>query len=66
MAALEKRPFGKGLLSRSFADQWAQLSFDTAVHRSDALQFLIDTEESIVFYWVQTLLAGTQRTDTDK
>ena len=44
MAALEKRPFGKDLLNRPFADQWAQLSFDTAVHRSDALQFLVDTE----------------------
>ena len=44
MAALDKRPFGKDLLHRSFADQWAQLSFDTAVHRSDALQFLVDTE----------------------
>jgi aminocarboxymuconate-semialdehyde decarboxylase len=44
MAALDKRPFGKDLLNRSFADQWAQLSFDTAVHRSDALQFLVDTE----------------------
>ena len=43
-AALEKRPFGKGLLSRPFDEQWAQLSFDTAVHRSDALQFLVDTE----------------------
>jgi predicted TIM-barrel fold metal-dependent hydrolase len=44
MAALDKRPFGKDLLHRSFADQWAQLSFDTAVHRSDTLQFLVDTE----------------------
>lgn len=44
MAALERRPFGKGLLHRSFEDQWAQLTFDTAVHRSDALQFLVDTE----------------------
>lgn len=43
-AALEKRPFGKGLLTRSFDEQWAQLSFDTAVHRLDALQFLINTE----------------------
>lgn len=44
MAAVEKRPFGKGLFNRSFEDQWAQLSFDTAVHRADALQFLVDTE----------------------
>lgn len=43
-AALEKRPFGKGLLTRPFDDQWSQLSFDTAVHRADALQFLVDTE----------------------
>lgn len=44
IAALEKRPWGKGLLTRSFDDQWQQLSWDTAVHRLDALQFLIDTE----------------------
>ena len=44
MAAIEKRPFGKGLFNRSFEDQWAQLSFDSAVHRADALQFLVDTE----------------------
>ena len=43
-AALLKRPYGKDLLSRPFADQWAQLSFDTAVHRDDALSFLVETE----------------------
>jgi aminocarboxymuconate-semialdehyde decarboxylase len=44
MAALEKRPWGKNLLNRPFDDQWKQLSWDTAVHRTDALQFLVDTE----------------------
>jgi aminocarboxymuconate-semialdehyde decarboxylase len=44
VAALEKRPFGKERLNRPFPDQWAQLSFDTAVHCSDALQFLVETE----------------------
>ena len=44
MAALEKRPWGKNLLERPFDDQWRQLSWDTAVHRTDALQFLVDTE----------------------
>ncbi|MFM8390263.1 MAG: amidohydrolase family protein, partial [Actinomycetota bacterium] len=39
-----RRPWGKGLLNRSFDDQWAQLSFDTAVHRTDALDFLVRTE----------------------
>lgn len=43
-AALERRPWGKGLLQRSFDDQWAQFSFDTAVHRTDALDFLVRTE----------------------
>jgi aminocarboxymuconate-semialdehyde decarboxylase len=43
-AALERRPWGKGLLQRSFDEQWAQLSFDTAVHRTDALEFLVRTE----------------------
>jgi aminocarboxymuconate-semialdehyde decarboxylase len=42
--ALERRPWGKGLLTRPFADQWAQISFDTAVHRQDALAFLVETE----------------------
>ncbi len=44
IAALEKRPWGKGLLQRPFDEQWKQLSWDTAVHRLDALQFLVDTE----------------------
>lgn len=43
-AALERRPWGKGLLGRSFDEQWAQFSFDTAVHRTDALDFLVRTE----------------------
>lgn len=41
---LAKRPWGPGLLHRSFDEQWGQLSFDTAVHRSDALAFLVSTE----------------------
>jgi aminocarboxymuconate-semialdehyde decarboxylase len=43
-AALEKRPWARDLLGRSFDDQWRQLSFDTAVHRQDALAFLVSTE----------------------
>ncbi|MST34605.1 amidohydrolase family protein [Acidimicrobiaceae bacterium USS-CC1] len=43
-AGLAKRPWGRELLRRPFADQWAQLSFDTAVHRDDALAFLVATE----------------------
>ena len=43
-AGLAKRPWGQGLLLRSFEDQWAQLSFDTAVHRDDALAYLVATE----------------------
>ncbi|HLI16238.1 MAG TPA: amidohydrolase family protein [Acidimicrobiales bacterium] len=42
--ALEKRPWGRGLLRRSFEEQWSQLSFDTAVHRADALAFLVATQ----------------------
>jgi len=42
--ALERRPWGKGLLNRPFSEQWAQISFDTAVHRQDALAFLVQTE----------------------
>ena len=33
-----------GLLHEYGEEQWEQLSFDTAVHRLDALQFLVDTE----------------------
>ncbi len=43
-AGLAKRPWGPGLLSRSFDEQWAQLSFDTALHRDDALAYLVATE----------------------
>jgi aminocarboxymuconate-semialdehyde decarboxylase len=43
-AGLAKRPWGPGLLARPFEDQWAQLSFDTAVHRDDALAYLVSTE----------------------
>lgn len=43
-AALKKRPWGPGLLERPLDEQWRQLSFDTAVHRKDALKFLVTTE----------------------
>ena len=43
-AGLAKRPWGPGLLRRPFEEQWAQLSFDSAVHRSDALAFLVGTQ----------------------
>ncbi len=43
-AALQKRPWGPTALTRPFDDQWSQLSFDTAVHRDDALGFLVATE----------------------
>jgi aminocarboxymuconate-semialdehyde decarboxylase len=43
-AGLAKRPWGPGLLTRPFDDQWAQLSFDSAVHRADALAYLVSVE----------------------
>jgi len=43
-AALQKRPWGPTALTRPFDDQWRQFSFDTAVHRDDALGFLVATE----------------------
>jgi aminocarboxymuconate-semialdehyde decarboxylase len=41
-----RRPWGQRLFERPFAEQWAQLSFDSAVHRLDALSFLVATEGS--------------------
>jgi aminocarboxymuconate-semialdehyde decarboxylase len=43
-AGVAKRPWGRGLLRRPFEEQWAQLSFDSAVHRDDALAYLVSTE----------------------
>lgn len=43
-AGLSKRPWGPTLLERPFAELWGQLSFDTAVHREDALAYLVSTE----------------------
>jgi aminocarboxymuconate-semialdehyde decarboxylase len=43
-AGLAKRPWGPGLLERTFEDQWAQLTFDSAVHRHDALAYLVSVE----------------------
>lgn len=43
-AGLFKRPWGRDHLERSFDEQWAQLSFDTAVHREDALAYLVSAE----------------------
>lgn len=39
-----RRSWGPRLLERSFVEQWAQLSFDSAVHSLDALRFLVATE----------------------
>lgn len=43
---IEKRPWGKGLLQRPFSEQWAQLSFDSAVHREGALGYLVESQGS--------------------
>lgn len=43
-AGLARRPWGRDLLERPFEDLWGQLSFDTAVHRPEALGFLVSTQ----------------------
>ena len=42
--ALQRRPWAKGLLRRSFDDLWAQLSFDCLVGTQEAMRFLIQSE----------------------
>lgn len=42
--ALERRPWGKGLLSRTFEDLWTQLSFDCLLGSDEALEFLVTGE----------------------
>ena len=42
--ALQRRPWAKGLLSRSFEELWAQLSFDCLVGTQGAMRFLIQSE----------------------
>ncbi len=42
--AIERRPWGRGLLSRPFEDAWAQLSFDCLLGTDAALAFLVDAE----------------------
>ena len=43
-AALERRPWARGLLNRPFEELWAQLSFDCLVGTQAALLFLIRSE----------------------
>ena len=42
--ALEKRPWAKGLLSRSLDDLWQQLSFDCLVHEPTTLDYLVRSQ----------------------
>lgn len=42
--ALERRPWGRGLLARGFEASWAQLSFDCLVGTPEAMKFIIDSE----------------------
>jgi aminocarboxymuconate-semialdehyde decarboxylase len=42
--ALRRRPWARGLLQRSFADQWAQLSFDCLAGTDEAMAFVIASE----------------------
>lgn len=42
--ALRRRPWGRGLLVRSFADVWAQLSFDCLAGTDEAMAFVIGSE----------------------
>ncbi len=42
--ALRRRPWGRGLLTRAFADLWAQLSFDCLAGTDAAMAFVIDSE----------------------
>lgn len=42
--ALDRRPWGKGLLGRGFEACWSQLSFDCLVNTEDAMRFLIASE----------------------
>ena len=42
--ALDRRPWGQGLLTRPFDDLWSQLSFDCLLGTDDALRFLVASE----------------------
>ena len=42
--ALRRRPWGRGLLARSFADVWSQLTFDCLAGTDAAMAFLIESE----------------------
>lgn len=42
--ALRRRPWGSGLLARSFADVWSQLTFDCLAGTDAAMAFLIESE----------------------
>ncbi|MEO6270842.1 MAG: amidohydrolase family protein [Lautropia sp.] len=42
--AIERRPWGRGLLSRPFDALWSQLSFDCLVGTDEALRFLVEAE----------------------
>lgn len=40
-SAIEKRPWGKGLLKRPFAELWNRLYFDSLIHDVPTLEYLI-------------------------
>jgi aminocarboxymuconate-semialdehyde decarboxylase len=42
--ALQRRPWGRGLLTRSFDELWSQLSFDCLLGTDAALDFLVASE----------------------
>ncbi len=42
--AVERRPWGRGLLSRPFDELWSQLSFDCLLGTDEALRFLVAAE----------------------
>ena len=44
--AVERRPWGRGLLERGFDASWSQLSFDCLVGTQEAMQFIIASEGS--------------------
>jgi aminocarboxymuconate-semialdehyde decarboxylase len=41
---ITRRAALKGVLQRPFADVWAQLSFDTAIHGQEAIEFLVTSQ----------------------
>lgn len=51
--AIEKRPWGRGLLKRPFAELWDQLYFDSLIHDVPTLDYLIKV------HGAERLLLGT-------